>query len=102
MCIRDRVEAFDRHPMRSLFPPFAGFAEIESTRYYGQGYEDVQHRRPSIRNAKTWLGWEPRITTRESVERTLDWFLRQHARAHGLSVPAAGAMPSRTAAAGKP
>ena len=35
------VEAFDRHPLRSLYPPFAGFAEVESTRYYGQGYEDV-------------------------------------------------------------
>ena len=70
-------------------------AEVESTRYYGQGYEDVQHRRPSIRNAKTHIGWEPRITTRESVERTLDWFLRQHAKDHGLTAPAGAASATR-------
>jgi UDP-4-amino-4-deoxy-L-arabinose formyltransferase/UDP-glucuronic acid dehydrogenase (UDP-4-keto-hexauronic acid decarboxylating) len=92
------VEAFDRHPLRSLYPPFAGFAEVESTRYYGQGYEDVQHRRPSIRNAKVHMGWEPKITTRESVERTLDWFLRQHAKDHGLSLPSGAAASARPTA----
>ena len=92
------VDAFDRHPLRSLYPPFAGFAEVESTRYYGQGYEDVQHRRPSIRNAKVHMGWEPKISTRESVERTLDWFLRKHAKDHGLSLPSGAASPARATA----
>ena len=92
------VEAFDRHPLRNLYPPFAGFAEVESTRYYGQGYEDVQHRRPSIRNAKTHLGWEPTITTRQSVERTLDWFLRQHAKSNGLTVSGTATPHVRAAA----
>lgn len=85
------VEAFDRHPLRACYPPFAGFQEIESSTYYGQGYEDVQHRRPSIRNAQTTVAWTPKIPTAVSVERTLDWFLRQHARDHGLSVPVTGA-----------
>ena len=83
------VNAFDRHPLRSCYPPFAGFQVVESTSYYGKGYEDVQHRRPSIRNAKTTLGWTPTIATAASVERTLDWFLQQHARANGLAAPAA-------------
>ncbi|NBX36894.1 MAG: bifunctional UDP-4-amino-4-deoxy-L-arabinose formyltransferase/UDP-glucuronic acid oxidase ArnA [Planctomycetes bacterium] len=78
------VNAFDRHPLRSLYPPFAGFQQIESASYYGQGYEDVQHRRPSIRNARTLIDWTPRIATAASVERTLDWFLQQHARENGL------------------
>ncbi len=81
------VNAFERHPLRSCYPPFAGFQQIESASYYGKGYEDVQHRRPSIRNAQSKLGWTPTIATAESVERTLDWFLQQHARAHGLAVP---------------
>jgi UDP-4-amino-4-deoxy-L-arabinose formyltransferase/UDP-glucuronic acid dehydrogenase (UDP-4-keto-hexauronic acid decarboxylating) len=81
------VEAFDRHPLRACFPPFAGFEEIESARYYGKGYEDVQHRTPSIRNAKNALGWTPKISTRQSVERTLDWFIRQHAKTHNLTAP---------------
>ncbi len=81
------VTAFDQHPLRSCYPPFAGFQEIESIAYYGKGYEDVQHRRPSIKNAQAVIGWTPTIPTATSVERTLDWFVQQHARDHGLSVP---------------
>ncbi|SQC58293.1 Polymyxin resistance protein ArnA_DH [Klebsiella pneumoniae] len=33
---------------------FAGFREVESSDYYGKGYQDVEHRKPSIRNAKRW------------------------------------------------
>ncbi len=53
--------------------------EIESKRYYGDGYEDVQHRRPSIANAKRYLAWEPTIPVEVSVRKTLDYFLRDHA-----------------------
>lgn len=71
------VSSFERHPLRSRFPPFAGFREVESRLYYGEGYQDVQHRKPSIRNAKRLLGWQPSIPLRESVESTLDFFLRE-------------------------
>jgi UDP-4-amino-4-deoxy-L-arabinose formyltransferase/UDP-glucuronic acid dehydrogenase (UDP-4-keto-hexauronic acid decarboxylating) len=71
------VAMFDRHPLRKRFPPFAGFHEVESEAYYGAGYQDVQHRRPSIRNAQRLLGWKPVIGLEQSVERTLDFFLRQ-------------------------
>lgn len=71
------VARFEAHSLRGHFPPFAGYREIESGRYYGKGYEDVQHRRPSIRNAQRYVGWRPTIPTAESVARTLDWFLKQ-------------------------
>jgi UDP-4-amino-4-deoxy-L-arabinose formyltransferase/UDP-glucuronic acid dehydrogenase (UDP-4-keto-hexauronic acid decarboxylating) len=71
------VECFERHPLRKHFPPFAGMREVESRVYYGQGYQDVQHRRPSIRNAKRLLNWTPAVPLRESVEATLDFFLRE-------------------------
>jgi UDP-4-amino-4-deoxy-L-arabinose formyltransferase/UDP-glucuronic acid dehydrogenase (UDP-4-keto-hexauronic acid decarboxylating) len=70
------VEKFEAHPLRQHFPAFAGFREVESSRYYGAGYQDVQHRRPSIRNARRFVGWSPTIRLEESVERTLDFFLR--------------------------
>jgi UDP-4-amino-4-deoxy-L-arabinose formyltransferase/UDP-glucuronic acid dehydrogenase (UDP-4-keto-hexauronic acid decarboxylating) len=50
---------------------------VESASYYGAGYQDVQHRRPSIRNAQRLLGWHPKISLESSVERTLDFFLTQ-------------------------
>jgi UDP-4-amino-4-deoxy-L-arabinose formyltransferase/UDP-glucuronic acid dehydrogenase (UDP-4-keto-hexauronic acid decarboxylating) len=72
------VMKFDQHPLRSLFPPFAGFQEVESAVYYGTGYEDVVHRRPSIRNAQRLLKWTPTIGLEESVQKTLDFFLREY------------------------
>src|SRR5512140_783267 len=39
---------FERHPLRGQFPPFAGFREVESLSYYGEGYQDVAYRKPSV------------------------------------------------------
>jgi UDP-4-amino-4-deoxy-L-arabinose formyltransferase/UDP-glucuronic acid dehydrogenase (UDP-4-keto-hexauronic acid decarboxylating) len=72
------VDEFDQHPLRDRFPPFAGMIELESSQYYGKGYQDVQHRRPSIRNARKLLDWNPTISFRESVAETLDFFLRDY------------------------
>jgi UDP-4-amino-4-deoxy-L-arabinose formyltransferase/UDP-glucuronic acid dehydrogenase (UDP-4-keto-hexauronic acid decarboxylating) len=69
------VERFEAHPLRQHFPPFAGFRIAASADYYGKGYEDVTHRRPSIRNARRLLDWEPRVALRTTIERTLDYFL---------------------------
>jgi UDP-4-amino-4-deoxy-L-arabinose formyltransferase/UDP-glucuronic acid dehydrogenase (UDP-4-keto-hexauronic acid decarboxylating) len=68
---------FEQHPLRPKFPPFAGFRLVESSSYYGSGYEDVQYRKPSIRNAKKLLGWAPAVNLEQSVEQTLDFFLRE-------------------------
>lgn len=72
------TELFEAHPLRSHFPPLAGMIELESFAYYGEGYQDVQHRKPSIRNAKRLLDWEPVVTTKESVSKTLDYFLEDY------------------------
>ena len=72
------VHKFERHPLRGHFPPFTGMQELESRAYYGEGYQDMEHRRPSIRNARKLLGWEPVIPLDASVERTLDFFLREY------------------------
>ena len=77
------ITAFERHPLRGHFPPLAGVKKIESASYYGDGYQDVTHRRPSIRNAEKLLGWHPRIPLEASVERTLDFFLRDHMQGTG-------------------
>jgi UDP-4-amino-4-deoxy-L-arabinose formyltransferase/UDP-glucuronic acid dehydrogenase (UDP-4-keto-hexauronic acid decarboxylating) len=95
---------FNEHPLRSVFPPFAGFREIESGSYYGAGYQAVEHRRPSIKNARRLLGWKPVIGLKQSVEQTLDFFLREAVRtgevvidddrAEVLNIPAAAKPPT--------
>ena len=79
------VKKFDAHPLRKNFPPFAGFIVVESGAFYGKGYQDVQHRVPSIRNAKRYLNWTPKITLEESIDTTLDFFLNEAVRSGEFS-----------------
>ncbi|MBE8595820.1 bifunctional UDP-4-amino-4-deoxy-L-arabinose formyltransferase/UDP-glucuronic acid oxidase ArnA [Xenorhabdus sp. BG5] len=70
------LDSFEQHELRGHFPPFAGFKKIESSSYYGQGYQDVAHRKPSIKNAERLLGWKPTIDMKQTIDETLDFFLR--------------------------
>lgn len=70
------LASFERHPLRSNFPPFAGFREVESSSYYGKGYQDVEHRKPSIKNARRLLDWTPTVEMDTTIDNTLDFFLR--------------------------
>jgi UDP-4-amino-4-deoxy-L-arabinose formyltransferase/UDP-glucuronic acid dehydrogenase (UDP-4-keto-hexauronic acid decarboxylating) len=78
---------FEEHPLRGHFPPFAGTHEVESHSYYGEGYQDVQHRRPSIRNANRFLRWQPEIPLEQSVAKTLDYFLLDYVEQHNGNPP---------------
>jgi UDP-4-amino-4-deoxy-L-arabinose formyltransferase/UDP-glucuronic acid dehydrogenase (UDP-4-keto-hexauronic acid decarboxylating) len=75
------LASFNQHPLRDRFPPFAGFKDIESSTYYGKGYQDVEHRTPSIKNARRLLDWQPNIVMQQTVAETLDYFLRTTAQA---------------------
>jgi len=70
------LEKFAAHPLRSHFPPQSVITHVEARAFYGAGYQDVEHRRPSIRQARTLLGWNPKVPFDQSVEETLDFFLR--------------------------
>ncbi len=74
------ADEFDRHSLRAFFPPFAGMREVESSLFYGRGYQDVQHRKPRIENARRLLSWTPVVPLEKSIEETLDFFLRQSLR----------------------
>ena len=71
------LRQFEAHPLRANFPPFAGFRDVESKAFYGAGYQDVVHRKPSIQNAKRLLNWEPTVEMSETIGNTLDFFLRE-------------------------
>ncbi len=95
------LEQFEAHPLRHRFPPFAGIRKVESRAYYGSGYEDVQHRKPSIDNARRLLGWTPEIPLSQSVAETLDFFLREAVGPDGAGMASAADDASPTPA-GKP
>ena len=71
------LRQFEAHPLRHNFPPFAGFRDVESKAFYGAGYQDVSHRKPSIDNARRLLDWAPTVEMSETIGNTLDFFLRE-------------------------
>ena len=76
------AECFERHPLRGRFPAFAGIRMVGNAAYYGKGYQDCLHRKPSIGNAAKYCDWRPSTPFVQSVESTLDFFLRQECRRH--------------------
>jgi nucleoside-diphosphate-sugar epimerase len=49
---------------------------VHSDAYYGLGYQDIMTRKPSIRVAKTKLGWEPKVSMDQAIQLTLDFYLK--------------------------
>jgi len=48
---------------------------VSGKEYFGEGYQDVQHRVPSIKRATEILGWAPEITLEEGLKNILDYHL---------------------------
>lgn len=69
---------FADHPRVRGKRPIPGIEEVSSARYYGEGYQDIETRKPSIARARECLGWTPKVPLREALERTLDAFLREN------------------------
>lgn len=64
------LASFDKHPLRQHFPPFAGFRVVESSSYYGKGYQDVEHRnRVSAMPAAALTGSQPLICRKPLTKR---------------------------------
>ncbi|MCB0332609.1 MAG: bifunctional UDP-4-amino-4-deoxy-L-arabinose formyltransferase/UDP-glucuronic acid oxidase ArnA, partial [Bdellovibrionales bacterium] len=86
--IRDLAEllttSFKNHPLAGKFPPIAPMIELESAAYYGEGYQDMSFRKPSIKNAQRLLGWTPEIPLGHSIQQTLDFFLDEAVRENML------------------
>ncbi|MBT0654672.1 bifunctional UDP-4-keto-pentose/UDP-xylose synthase [Geomobilimonas luticola] len=49
--------------------------EVSSGTFYGKGYQDMLTRVPSVKNAKTRLGWEPTTDIDDALRKTLDFYL---------------------------
>ncbi len=72
-----------KHPLRPKSRSVPGIKVVKEKDFYGKGYEDIQHRVPSIRKAQKLLGWQPKVDLNTSLKRTLDYFLKEHAAQAG-------------------
>jgi UDP-4-amino-4-deoxy-L-arabinose formyltransferase/UDP-glucuronic acid dehydrogenase (UDP-4-keto-hexauronic acid decarboxylating) len=57
--------------------------EVSSDEYYGEGYQDISSRKPSIKKAQELLGWEPVVDLGSALKKTLDFFIEE-SRVKGL------------------
>jgi len=63
------------------YPAYAKLAEnirlvtVKSGEYYGEGYQDIQTRVPSVQNAEKYLGWRPTTDLKTALRKTLDYHL---------------------------
>lgn len=63
------------------YPNYADVAQktqlqiIAAEQYYGKGYQDIDRRVPSIKNAQHYLAWQPKTDLKTSVQKILDYYL---------------------------
>lgn len=69
------IEAFKDYPAYREHAEQAKIVVTSSQEYFGQGYQDIQTRVPSIAAAKETLGWNPQTDLRTAIKYTLDYHL---------------------------
>jgi UDP-4-amino-4-deoxy-L-arabinose formyltransferase/UDP-glucuronic acid dehydrogenase (UDP-4-keto-hexauronic acid decarboxylating) len=72
---------FVRHPERRGADASPEIIEVSSKDFYGEDYQDILRRKPSIEKARQLLGWEPRTGLDEALSISLDYFLKEAAAA---------------------
>jgi len=71
------VAAVSAHPGFGERARDTRIVSVPAAEYYGEGYQDILTRVPSIERARRLLGWEPRVGLDEAIARTVDFYLTQ-------------------------
>jgi len=71
------LKMFKQHPDHIKDPAYSEIVIQPAGDFYGEGYQDIQTRVPSIRNAHELLGWQPTVGLEEALKRTMDSFLEE-------------------------
>ncbi len=74
---RKLIDAVAAHPAWTEKARATPIVEVSSGDYYGEGYQDIMTRVPSIRRARQFLGWEPKVGLDDAVRKTVDFYLRK-------------------------
>lgn len=66
----------DHYPAYAEKAKAVKLIDIDAKTYYGEGYQDVALRVPSIEHAREQLKWEPKVGMKEGLRKTLDFYLQ--------------------------
>jgi nucleoside-diphosphate-sugar epimerase len=72
------VNLIKNYPQYQNIASKVKFTDVSSTNHYGNFYQDIQRRVPSIIKAKTLLQWQPKISLENSLRKTLDYHLKEN------------------------
>jgi len=50
---------------------------VSPEKYYGEGYQDVSARVPSIKNAAVYLDWKPKVDFTTGLEKTIAYYVNE-------------------------
>ncbi|WP_085784193.1 bifunctional UDP-4-keto-pentose/UDP-xylose synthase [Candidatus Nucleicultrix amoebiphila] len=69
------VQLVKEYPAYKNLADKVKISTVQAEEHYGKHYQDLGFRVPSIRNAKTYLGWEPKMDLKTALLKTLDYHL---------------------------
>lgn len=69
------VEQIKTYPKYRHLAEKTKIVSVPAKDYYGEGYQDVSLRVPSIKNAREYLGWAPKYDMQSAIKKTLDFHL---------------------------
>lgn len=69
------IELVGEHPDYAEIAQKVKILDVDSAEHYGKHYQDIGRRVPSIENAKTHLGWQPKVNLRDALKKTLSYHL---------------------------
>jgi UDP-4-amino-4-deoxy-L-arabinose formyltransferase/UDP-glucuronic acid dehydrogenase (UDP-4-keto-hexauronic acid decarboxylating) len=68
-------DMFVSHPATKHYKQHSEIIEAYSKDFYGEGYQDINFRVPSIRKARELIGWEPKVDLETALKKTLEYYL---------------------------
>jgi nucleoside-diphosphate-sugar epimerase len=72
---------FVNHPSTKPSAKVSEIVEVYSKDFYGEGYQDIDRRVPSIEKAKRLIGWVPKTDLDTALRLTLEYYLQTSPRA---------------------
>ena len=70
------VDAVAKYPKFAPLARKAKIVTVSAKEYYGENYQDITTRVPSIRKAERLLGWAPKTDFPSGLKKTLDFYLK--------------------------
>jgi nucleoside-diphosphate-sugar epimerase len=71
------IELIKQYPAYTKKAEDVKLIEVDAKEYYGEGYQDVQFRTPSIQKAAEYLHWAPETPLSLGLQKTLDYYLKE-------------------------